>query len=176
MTITGTKAWQSYTALCKMLERNEIDFERDDKNMYARCTVSGKDTDMNFLFTVDASKMLITLYSIIPIQVEKDKASDMALALCVINNGLSDGAFSLDTSNMLVYYKMTSSFYNSKVNPSVFEYMLSEAADVMEEYFIKIKKLIITGEPYIRTGDSSSSVLARYLISKNNQSGIHLTN
>ncbi len=142
MTITGTKAWQSYTALCKMLEHNDIDYEKDDKNLCAKCTVAGKDTDMNFLFTVDASKMLITLYSIVPIQVEKENAGNLALALCVINNSLSDGAFSLDTNNMLIYYKMTSSFYNSKVNPSIYEYMLSEAADVIDDYFIKIKNLM----------------------------------
>lgn len=142
MTITGTKAWQSYTALCRMLEHNDIDYEKDDKNLCAKCTVAGKDTDMNFLFTVDASKMLITLYSIVPIQVERDNAANIALALCVINNNLSDGAFSLDTGNMLIYYRMTSSFYNSKVNPSIYEYMLSEAADVIDDYFIKIKNLI----------------------------------
>ncbi len=166
MTITGTKAWQSYTALCKMLEKNDIDFEKDDKDLYVKCNVSGKDVELNFVFTVDASKMLITLYSIIPVQVDKDKAADIALALCVINNTLSDGAFSLDTNNLLVYYKMTSSFYNSKVNSSVYEYMLSEAANTMDDYFIKIKKLIITGEPYKEQEDHSSSVLAQFLINK----------
>ena len=166
MTITGTKAWQSYTSLCKMLERNDIDFEKNDKSLCVKCSVSGKDAEMNFLFTVDASKMLITLYSIVPVQVDKDRAGDMALALCVINNGLSDGAFSLDTENMLVYYKMTSSFYNSKVSASVYEYMLSAAADVMDEYFIKIKKLIVNGGTYDSEDDNSPSILVRYLIDK----------
>ncbi len=163
MKITGTKAWQSYTALCKMLDKNDISYEKDDENLCAKCTVSGKDTDMNFLFTVDASKMLITLYSLLPIQVDEDKAADVALALCVVNNSLSDGAFSLDTANLLVYYKMTSSFYNSKSNPSVYEYMLSVAADVIDDYFIRLKNLITSGEPYTISDNTPQSALVQYI-------------
>lgn len=171
MNITGTKSWQLYSALCKMLQKNDIMYESDNDNMLVRCTVNGKDTEINLQFTIDASKMLITLISVVPVEVKRDRASDVAMALCLVNNRLYDGAFSLDMANMLVYYKMTSSFYNSHVNTSVYEYMLSEGANVMDEYYMKLKNIINGDEPYSlpEEENDSEAEFVEYLLNKNKQ-------
>lgn len=141
MTVTASKSRTAYKSLCTVLERNGIDYECDSKNLYVKCCVSGKETDINIIFIIDASKMLISLYAPIEIDFSWDKTADMALVLCVINDSISDGHFCFDQTDMGLYFKMTSSFYNSNINDSIFEYMLSVTAEKIDEYYSKINKM-----------------------------------
>ena len=141
MTITSTKSWKNYVMLCNTLERNDISFESNDKELCVKCGISGRDIEQNFLFSINPSKMLITLFSPIPIEIPEENTTDIAIAVCIINNKLSHGCFCIDTSEGVVYFKMTTSFYESNVSERVFEYMLSSAADTIDEYYPKIKNL-----------------------------------
>lgn len=141
MLYTTTKSWKNYLTLCRTLERNEIEFEKEDKELSVKCSIIGKDIRQSYGFSIDASKMLITLYSPLPVTVEGEQMADMALAVCMINHGLKDGSFCLDVSEGLLYFKMTSSFYETKISDTLFEYMLSAAADAIDEYYPKFRKL-----------------------------------
>ena len=47
----------------------------------------------------------------------------------------------------LLYFRMTTSFYETDLNGMLFEYMLSAAADTIEEYSPEIETLLcISGE------------------------------
>lgn len=142
MTITSTKAWKHYMLICRSLEYNDIPYLRDDNSLCVRCRISGRDNEMQFLFSVDPSKMLINLYSPLDISVSAKSSAEAALALCIINNRLSHGCFYLDVDDKLLYFRMTTSFYETDLNGMLFEYMLSAAADTIEEYSSEIQKLI----------------------------------
>ena len=141
MTITSTKSWKNYIMLCNTLERNDISFESNDKELCVKCGISGRDIEQNFLFSINPSKMLITLFSPIPVNISEGNTTDIAIAVCIINNKLPDGCFCIDTNEGFIYFKMTTSFYESNVSERVFEYMLSSAADSIDEYYPKIQKL-----------------------------------
>lgn len=141
MTVTAAKSRKAYQTLCKVLERNDILHECDDRNLCVKCCVSGRETDLKLIFVIEPPKMLISLYAPMNVDVSWKNVSDLAFALCVINDSLSDGHFCFDRRNMGVYFKMTSSFYNSFINDSIFEYMLSVAAEQTDEYYSKITKL-----------------------------------
>ena len=139
MALTAVKSVGAYRALCRVLERNDIVHECDEKNFCVRCIFSGRETDFRFAFVIEPSKMLITMYAPIDVDVSNISISDLSFALCMINDSLSDGHFCLDRKSMGVYFKITASFYDSFMNESIFEYMLSEAAENAEEYYSKIK-------------------------------------
>lgn len=141
MTVTTVKSQKAYQTLCRVLERNEILYECDEKNMCIKCSVSGRDRDMNIYFVIEPPKMLLTVYVPIDVGESWKNVSDLALALCVINDTLSDGHFGFDRRNMEVYFKITSSFYDTWLNDSVCEYMLSAAAENADEYCTKINAL-----------------------------------
>lgn len=170
MTITTTKSWKNYITLCNVLERNDIGYERDDKDLCVKCNVIGNNTEMNMLFAINPSKMLITLFCPISIKAEKEKMADMALAVCMVNNTLADGSFCLDTRDGLMYYKVTSSFYESNVNETVFEYMLSTAVNTVDEYYEKFDKLAKSDKPFNDSYDSAEKLnddIALYFMTKN---------
>ena len=138
MTITATKSWKNYLALCNVLERNDIIYDRDDRHLSVGCRISGKDCEYCFRFSVEPSKMLITLCVPVPRWFPQEQARNTALRICKINNDLTDGSFCYDPALGLVYYKMTASFYESRIGEELYEYMLSVAADAMDEYYQKL--------------------------------------
>ena len=141
MTITATKSWKNYITLCSSLKRNEIPYQCDDKRLCVRCRVNGRDFDQSFLFSIDPSKMLVTLFCAIPVFISAEKTADIALGTAIINNNIPDGCFCMDIGGGLLYFRMTASFYESDICGTVFEYMLSSAADAIDEYYPGLKKL-----------------------------------
>ena len=140
MLITA-KPKNSFNSLCSVLERNGIDYEICSSDCVI-CSVCSRDRDIRMIFSIDSSKMLITLWSSLYRNVPYEKTTDAALALCMINHSIPDGELCFDIGEHLIYYKLTSSFYNSGISDSVFEYMLSAGANTIEKYRPAIKNLI----------------------------------
>ncbi len=141
MTLTSTKSWKHYMLICRTLEYNDIHHVRDDKSLCVRCRISGKDFEQHLLFQVDPTKMLVSLYCALPLAFVKEQTADLALAVCMANNGLPDGSFCIDPQDRLLYFKMTNSFYETNLNGMLFEYMLSSAADLIDEYYPKFRTI-----------------------------------
>ncbi len=140
MILTSTKAWKHYMLLCRTLDRNGITYKRNDKRLCVRCTLPEGDKDHSFLFSIDPEKMLISLYS--PVLTDSETSGqELAAALCVINNDLRHGCFCYCIEDRLLYFRMTTSFYETNLSGEVFEYMLSRAADTIEEYSEPLRKL-----------------------------------
>lgn len=141
MTITTTKSWKNYITLCRVMEKNDIEYECDDRELTVKCSVPGHEIEQNFTFEINPSKMLITLYSPLPLELAEERSADMSIGICMINNELADGSFCIDFKSRLIYFKLTSSFYESDVCGTVFEYLLSTAANVIDEYYPKLVRL-----------------------------------
>ena len=139
MTTIAEKSYHAYYSLCRVLERNDIDFRCNEKELRVTSFVAVGDIELKFIFSIDPCKMLVSLYAPVPLIVPPDNITDISLAICMINNSLSDGHFCIDTINRGVCFRMTSSFYNSRLNDSIYEYMLSAAADSIDEYYPKLK-------------------------------------
>ncbi len=132
---------QAVSILCEVLEKNDIRYELTNSSCI-NCTVTDTDEDIDMVFHINPSKMLVTLYSPVIRSVPEELSGDISLALCMINHTLTDGTFCIDLTAGMVYFKMTASFYNSAPVDSLFEYMLSAAADAMDDYSPKLRKLV----------------------------------
>lgn len=141
MTITSTKSWKHYMLICHILGYNDIPYIKNDEKLCIRCRITGKEDDLQFVFSVDPVKMLVDLYCPMDTQIEEERTGDIAIGLCMINNRISHGGFYLDTENGIIYFRMTTSFYETDLNAMLFEYMLSSAADFVEEYRFAISEL-----------------------------------
>lgn len=164
--MTSTKSWQSYETLCSVMERNDIYYEKDDKHLCVKCSVSGQDIQLNFAFLINPSKMLVTLLAPMPVQIKKENSADVALAICMINNSLADGNFCFDVNDGTIFFKMTSSFRDTSVSEELFEYMLSVAADAVDDYFRKINQIARSEQPYSEDNNGTAE-LAKYFAAKN---------
>lgn len=132
---------QASSVLCEVLEKNDIRYELTNSSC-VNCTITDEEKEIDMVFHINPSKMLVTLYSPVIRPVPAELAENLSLALCMINHSLTDGAFCIDLNSGMVYFKLTASFYNSDPEGSAFEYMLSAAADAMDEYRPKIQRLV----------------------------------
>lgn len=138
MLFTAAKRLDDFEALYALLEKNDIRYElMDDRRV--KCFVPSCGGDIPLYFGIDSFKMLVTLYSPVPFGISQEKTADIAVAVCLINNALADGGFCFDMKTRMIYFKMTFSFYNGGIPDSVFEYMLSAAADAVEIYEPKLR-------------------------------------
>ena len=128
--------------LCEVLERSEIKYDIR-KNGDIACIVNGRDGDISFVIRTDFSKMLVTIYSPLAEPVPLIIAGDVSLAVCMMNSSLTDGTVCYDIYGGTVYFRITASFYNSAPESSVFEYLLSAAAEAVDEYRPRLKKLML---------------------------------
>ena len=140
-TITAAKSRQAILTLCRVLKRNGIDYSLSAGNC-VRCSINVHESEISFIFSVDPSKMLVTLYSRMFSSVPRERSTDAALAICMINHSLPDGTICFDVRDGMIYYKMTSSFYDSGLSDSIIEYMLSAAADTVESYRPSLTRLL----------------------------------
>lgn len=144
MAAITSRSTASYALLCEVLAHNDIPYERID-DWCVTCLVGGRGGDIRLNFTVDMSKMLITLYAPTVRHIPESRLTDMTLAVCMLNHQLSDGAFCVDMANGLLYFKLTVSFYNHEPSADAYSYMLSVAADTVERYRPRLRSL--TGQP-----------------------------
>ncbi len=136
--------------LCSALDRNDIFYEvKSDTSV--TCVVRAGREDIPITFTVDTSKMLVTLFAPITHGVSADIATDTALAVCMINDAVSEGTFCFDVAGGLVYYRLTQSYYNRGQTEFLFEYMLSSAVSQVEEYRPRMKNLLCRRAAFSRT-------------------------
>ena len=137
MSTVALRTEEVYEVLCEVLQKNEIEYEKTE-GLFVVCSVSGQDGDIRMTFCTDVSKMLITLYSPMVTHIPEESLTDASLAVCMLNHRLQDGAFCLDLSRGMLYFRMTYSYYNSEPNEDIFSYMLSHTAEVVENYRKKI--------------------------------------
>ena len=88
---------QDYNILCGVLERNGILYEVKSDHSVA-CIVCAGGGDIRMTFSVDTSKMLVTLFAPVITGVPAETATDMALAVCMINDRIPEGAFCFDVT------------------------------------------------------------------------------
>lgn len=127
--------------LCSVLSRNDISFERHG-SLAVSSTINTASGDIRLLLRIHPSKMRINLYAPIGRPACSDRTAELSYALCRINHALPDGAFCYDFQGGMVYFRMAASFYNSEPAEGSLEYMLSFAADTVEEYRPRLERLL----------------------------------
>ena len=136
-------AKEVYATLCAALDRREWHYEKDEENLVVHFGVSGDDIPMSFIIAVDAERQLVRVMSPLPFKFSEDKRMDGAIATCVASFGLADGSFDYDISTGMVIFRMTATYRESKLGDGLFQYMISCASVMVDEFndkFLAIDK------------------------------------
>ena len=127
-----------YEDMCAALDRRNWKYDRHDDDLVVTFTVTGEDLPMEFVLIVDADRQLIRVLSKLPVKVPEDKRMDLAIATCIITNKLADGSFDYDISNGDIYFRLTSSFRESKIGDKLFDYLVGVSCFTVDSYNDKL--------------------------------------
>ena len=127
-------AKQVYETLCKAIENREWKYDKDENELEVDFIVGGDDIPMQFIIKVDADRQLIRLFSPIPFSMSESKRIDGAIATCAASFRMADGNFDYDITDGSILFRMTVSFIDSVISESLFQYMISCACTMVDEY------------------------------------------
>lgn len=133
----------TFRALCEMLDDMHWYYEKDEKNLKIMCGAQGDDLPMALCVSVDTDRKLVMLLSDMPFNIPENKRKAMAVAVSAANLGLPDGSFDYDYRDGRILFRLTSSYMESLISKTVFEYMLLWSTSVIDNYndkFLAVSK------------------------------------
>ena len=99
---------------------------------------AGDDLPISFRVIVDAERMLIVLYSVLPFRFPEDKIIDAALATVLINDDLVDGSFDLDIEDGTVCFRQTNTYCESLISAEAVSFMMDLAIHMVDLFNDKL--------------------------------------
>ena len=142
-----------YDDLCAVVEEKGWKYEKFDDDLVITFELYGEDIPMDFIFMADADRQLLKVFSKLPFTVPEDKRMELAIATCIVSNGLADGSFDYDISKGVIMFRMTASFMESKIGKGLIDYMIKCSCFVVDEYndkFLALSKGFMTIQDFIK--------------------------
>ncbi|MBP3634002.1 MAG: hypothetical protein J6J43_05470 [Oscillospiraceae bacterium] len=136
------KAQQTYKTLCTSFDNNGWHYDRHDDDLVITCSMSSDDLPIDHMISVLAKQQVVMLLSRLPFTVPKEKALDIAIAVCVINDKLADGCFDYKMEDGSVYFRQTTSFLESELGEELFPRMVSIASTTVDAFNDKLFMLV----------------------------------
>ena len=148
------EAQKVFETLCTALNNRGWRFQRDDSQFTVRYGVNGDDLPMEFVFKVDAERGVLLLFSVLSMNIKKEKAVEMAVAVSIINNVIVDGCFDFDIKNGRMHFRMTNSYIESIIGEELIEYMIDCSCSTVDDFNEKLMGLssgLITLEQFVQS-------------------------
>ena len=83
----SVQAKKVFDTLTEMLDYKGWHYERDEETLVVKSGGQGDDLPIQFLIVVNAEKELVQFLSKLPFSVREEKRVDLAVAICIANNG-----------------------------------------------------------------------------------------
>ena len=145
-------ALDTFAAVCLALDENDWKYRKDEENLIIECGAQGDDLPMELTVKVDPKRKFVLLFSRLPFVIQEDKRLDLAIAVSAVNNVIADGCFDYDVTTGRMYFRMTNSFMESRIDQEVFAYMLYCSCQTIDEYndkFLMLAKGMLDMEKFL---------------------------
>jgi len=90
---------------------------------------------------VKKNQPVVQLLSPLPFRMPDEKRFDGAIAVCIANYGICDGAFDYDISSGEISFRITSSYFGCTISKELFYYLITVAVSTIERYSERFFKL-----------------------------------
>ena len=150
--VNMAKAKEIFDALVNMLDTRDWKYEKFEDEFVIKAGIKGEDLPIEFIVVVKPKNQVVQFLSRLPFETPEDKRVDMALAVCIANNGLVDGSFDYDIGDGDITFRLTSSYRESTLGADLFEYMILVSAGTIDDYndkFFMIAKNMMTVQQFI---------------------------
>ena len=134
------------------MESDNLKYSKDDNELRIDTGFTTDDIDVRITFLVDAERELVRLFSGLPFKFGEDKRVEGAVATCVANHGMVDGAFDYDFSDGEILFKMADSYRGADFTEENARYLLKVALSTVDNYndrFFALAKGIMTVADFI---------------------------
>ena len=138
-----------YESVCSTLDRMDLKYNRHDDDLVIHLGYRGDDLNHDLLIIVNPKQEVIQFVERLPITVDTEKAIDIALAVCLVNDSILIGEFTYGLGKDLEY-KINHAYTGSLVGEDTIERMIRTIAFTVEEYD---DKFLALNKGYIQFSD-----------------------
>lgn len=128
------KALDVFDDVKAMFRKNNWTFDADEEKLVIKTGFKSDDLPINFRFRVHSRNELVLIVSELPIDINKSKREDIAMAVSYANFKMLDGSFDFDYKEGKIYFRLTSSYRNSLLNSELYEYMVNVSVGTIDDY------------------------------------------
>lgn len=129
-------------SFCKILDKLEVNYERDDEKLYAMFIYKGEDFEERIFLKVTPQNETVSIHCFMPFNIVKEKKADIAMAICAVNDEIVCGKWEYDLEKH-ISFNVTQMYSGSLIGAEVFERMFLIMVQGIEEYddkFLAINK------------------------------------
>lgn len=130
-----------FATLCQALDKDAWRYQKDEEKLSITCSARGDDLPVEISVRVDPERMLVMLFSHLPFVISEEKRLEVAVAICAINDMLSDGSFDYDVTSGHIFFRISNSFLDRNIGGELLIYMLLCACHVVDAYNDKLLML-----------------------------------
>ena len=130
-----------FQSLCEMLDGKNWHYEKNEEDFVIMCGARGEDLPIEIVVRVEPKRKIVSLISQMPFPVPEKRRTAMAIAVAQASSELVDGNFEFNYLTGDIFFRMTSSYFDSLIGKDMFEYMLACACYTIDEYNDKFEKV-----------------------------------
>ena len=138
--------------LCQGLDKQDWHYDRHDEDLVVTISMNSEDLPINMILRVNAAVQVVNVFSVLPVKIPDEKLVDMALAVCVANDGMINGSFDLDMNKKQIVWRLCTTYRGSLLGSEAYSYMVGVSAATVDKYndrFLMLAKDMIDIKKFI---------------------------
>ena len=131
-------AAQVYQDFCVTMDEMGWKYRKNAEKLEIETGAKGDDLTIELTIKVDAERQVVTVLSHLPYVIDKEKRIDAVVAVSVINNSLVHGCVDYVPTDGHVFFRMTNSYLDSKLDKEVYKYLLLCSCTTIDNFNDKL--------------------------------------
>lgn len=140
-----TRALTIYDCLIDVFDKNGWAYTKTDEKLLIKSVIKTTNLFVWLNISVQPQKQLVQCISKLQMTVPEYKFSEICEDICTVNNNMYHGHFIYNTYERAIAFRSIISFYNSYINPILFEQMVLNTVDVVEHYNDRFDEIVKDG-------------------------------
>ena len=138
-----------YETACSTLDKMELHYKRHEEDLVISFGHRGQDLNHDLILAVNAKQEAIQLIEKLPFSINPEMASEVAGAVCLVNDSILSGKFSYNMEDRLTF-EVTQLYSGSLIGEETIKRMLLALVFTVEEYDDKFMAL---NKGYLKVAD-----------------------
>lgn len=138
--------------MCQAMDKQEWQYDRHDEDLVVTIRMQGEDFPVGLILRVNAAAQVVSVYSVLPVKVPDEKLVDVAVAVCIANDGMINGGFDLDMNKKQIVWRLCTTYRGSLLGSEAYSYMVGVSTSTVDKYnerFLMLAKDMIDLKKFI---------------------------
>lgn len=132
-------ARENLATLCKTLDEDGINYNKDEQQLTVHTAVKGKNTDILVAIHFSPDVGVLAIMCPVNVEVPENYRGQFAIAVSRVNFAILEGGYDFNPQSGAVMYRLSTCYEESVLSEDAFRYLLFTAFKHSDEYHPALK-------------------------------------